>query len=83
MQSSRNEDNTARFLNCLMNADPKTGPRMPQIQQLEVTCPRFSGPIFAGKFQFSGMCDSGRRTRKDDEENQVFGGADCLHPAAR
>ena len=26
------------------------------------------GPIFAGKFQFSGMCDSGRWTRKDHEE---------------
>jgi transposase-like protein len=30
-----------------------------------LTCPRFSGPIFAGNFQFSGMSDSGRRTRKD------------------
>ena len=25
-----------------------------------LTCFRFAGPIFAGKFQFSGMSDSGR-----------------------
>ena len=29
------------------------------------------GPIFAGKFQFSGMTDSGRWTRKSDEEIEV------------
>jgi putative transposase len=29
-----------------------------------VTCFPVFGPIFAGKFQFSGMCDSGRWTRK-------------------
>jgi len=29
------------------------------------------GPIFAGKFQFSGMCGSGRWTTKDDEEIEV------------
>src|SRR5262249_23192577 len=40
------------------------------------------GPIIAGKFQFSGMGDSGRWTRKDHEENEVYGGADRLHPAA-
>src|SRR5262249_6063980 len=28
------------------------------------------------------MCDSGRWTRKDHEEIKVYGGADCLHPAA-
>jgi hypothetical protein len=49
---------------------------------LVVTCSRFAGPIFAGKFQFSGMTDSGRWTRKDHEEIEVFGGADCLHFAA-
>jgi len=43
-----------------------------------VTCFRFSGPINAGKFQFSGMCDSGRWTRKDHEEIEVHGSADCL-----
>ena len=44
--------------------------------------PPFSGPIFAGKFQFSGMDDSGRWTGKDDEKIEVFRGADRLHPAA-
>jgi hypothetical protein len=34
------------------------------IQLLTLTCSRFAGPIFAGKFQFSGMTDSGRWTRK-------------------
>src|SRR5262249_53962073 len=47
-----------------------------------MTCFPVFGPIFAGKFQFSGMCDSGRWTRKDPEEIEVHGGADCLHPAA-
>src|SRR5262249_54299814 len=47
-----------------------------------MTCFPVFGPIFAGKFQFSGMCDSGRWTRKDHEEIKVYGGADCLHPAA-
>jgi putative transposase len=47
-----------------------------------LTCFPVFGPIFAGKFQFSGMCDSGRWTRKDHEEIKVYGGADCLHPAA-
>src|SRR5215475_16058157 len=47
-----------------------------------VTCLPVFGPIIAGKFQFSGMCDSGRWTRKDHEEIEVYGGADCLHPAA-
>ena len=28
------KDNTARPLNCLMNADPQAGPWMPRIQQL-------------------------------------------------
>ena len=46
-----------------------------------MTCFRFSGPIVAGKFQFSGMCDSGRWTREDHEETEVHGGADYLHPA--
>jgi hypothetical protein len=36
-----------------------------------MTCSRFAGPIFAGKFQFSGMTDSGRWTRKDHEEIEV------------
>src|SRR5262249_40399762 len=48
----------------------------------QLTCFPVFGPIFAGKFQFSGMCDSGRWTRKDHEEIKVYGGADCLHPAA-
>src|SRR5215471_2500760 len=48
----------------------------------QVTCFPVFGPIFAGKFQFSGMCDSGRWTRKDHEEIKVYGGADRLHPAA-
>src|SRR5215510_14515098 len=47
-----------------------------------MTCLPVFGPIIAGKFQFSGMCDSGRWTRKDHEEIEVYGGADCLHPAA-
>jgi len=47
-----------------------------------LTCPRYFGPIFAGNFQFSGMCDSGRWTREDHEEIEVYGGADRLHPAA-
>src|SRR5262249_56620893 len=47
-----------------------------------VTCLPVFGPIIAGKFQFSGMCDSGRWTRQDHEEIEVYGGADCLHPAA-
>ena len=42
-----------------------------------ISCPVF-GPIFAGKFQFSGMCDSGRWTRKDHEEIEVYGGADTF-----
>src|SRR5438128_12543281 len=42
---------------------------------LAVTCLPVLGPIFAGKFQFSGMCDSGRWTRKDHEEIEVYGGA--------
>jgi len=33
-----------------------------------MTCSRFAGPIFAGKFQLSGMW-------KDHEEIEVFGGA--------
>ena len=47
-----------------------------------LTCFPVFGRIFAGKFQFSGLCDSGRWTRKDHEEIKVYGGADCLHPAA-
>ena len=47
-----------------------------------LTCSRFSGPIIAGKFQFSGMSDSGRWTGKDHEEIEVHGGADRLHFAA-
>jgi hypothetical protein len=52
-----------------------------QIERAGLTCPRYFGPIFAGKFQFSGMCDSGRWMRKDHEEIEVYGGADRLHPA--
>ena len=52
------------------------------IRPVAMTCFRFSGPRIAGKFQFSGMCDSGRWTGKDHEEIEVHGGADCLHPAA-
>jgi len=48
-----------------------------------MTCFPVFGPIFAGKFQFGGMRDSVRRTRKDHEEIKVYGGADCLHPACR
>jgi putative transposase len=44
----------------------------------DLTCSRFSGPKIAGKFQFSGKCDSGRWTRIE-----VYGGADCFHPAAQ
>jgi hypothetical protein len=40
-----------------------------------LTCfPNF-GLIIAGKFQFNGMCDSGRWTREDHEEIEVYGGA--------
>jgi hypothetical protein len=39
----------------------------------EVTCTRFSGPIIAGKFQLSGMSDSGHWTGKDHEEIEVHG----------
>jgi putative transposase len=48
-----------------------------------VTCLPVFGPLIAGKFQFSGECDSGRRTRKDPEEIEVHGGADRLRPAPR
>ena len=47
-----------------------------------MTCPRFSGPIIAGKFQFSGMSDSGRWTGKDHEEIEVHGSPDRLHLAS-
>ena len=47
---------------------------------LLVTCLPVSGPIFAGKFQFSG-CDSGRGRGLTHEEIEVHGGADRLHPA--
>jgi hypothetical protein len=47
-----------------------------------MTCSRFSGPIFAGKFQFSGKGDSGRWTGKSHEEIEVHGSADRVHPAA-
>ena len=48
----------------------------------QVTCFPVSGPIFAGKFQFSGTADSGRWTGKDDEAIEVHGGTDSLHFAA-
>jgi hypothetical protein len=48
-----------------------------------VTCPPLIGPIIAGKFQFSGMYDEGRWTRKQHEEVEVFGEPDRLHFAAR
>src|SRR5262244_2060282 len=54
----------------------------PFLARSDLTCLPVFGPIIAGKFQFSGMCDSGRWTRKDHEEIEVYGGADCLHPAA-
>jgi hypothetical protein len=44
-----------------------------------LTCLPVFGPIFAGKFQFSGM---GRWTRKDHEEIEGHGVTDCLHPAS-
>jgi hypothetical protein len=47
-----------------------------------MTCFRFSGPMIAGKFQFSGTCDSGRWTGNSHEAIEVHGGADSLHPAA-
>ena len=47
-----------------------------------VTCFPVFGPIFAGKFQFSGTADSGRWTGKDDEAIEVHGGTDSLHFAA-
>jgi hypothetical protein len=42
---------------------------------------RFSvfGPIIAGKFQFSGIADSGRWTRKDNEAIEIYRGADRFH----
>jgi hypothetical protein len=40
-----------------------------------MTCLPVFGPIIAGKFQFSGMCERGRRTRKDHEVIEVYGGA--------
>lgn len=43
---------------------------------------RFSGPRIAGKFQFSGICDSSRSDEEGPEAIEVYGGADCLHPAA-
>jgi hypothetical protein len=46
-----------------------------------MTCFLESGPIFAGKFQFSGTSPGGRWTGKDHEEIEVHGSADCLHPA--
>jgi hypothetical protein len=49
----------------------------------DVTCPPLIGPIIAGKFQFSGMYDEGRWTRKQHEEVEVFGEPDRLHFAAR
>ena len=48
----------------------------------QMTCFPVSGPIVAGKFQFSGTGDSGRWTGKDHEAIEVHGGADCLHPAS-
>jgi len=48
----------------------------------EVTCLAVFVPIFAEKFQFSGVGDSGRWTRKEHEEIEVYGGADRLHPTA-
>jgi len=39
-----------------------------------VTCSRFAGPIFALKFQFSGMTDSGRWTGKHHEEIDNWAG---------
>jgi hypothetical protein len=47
-----------------------------------VTCLPVFGPIIAGKFQFSGECDSGRRTRTDHEEIEVHGGANRLCASA-
>src|SRR5262249_14836113 len=49
---------------------------------MAMTCFPVVGPIFAGKFQFSGVGDSGRWTRKDHEEIEVYGGTDRLHPTA-
>src|SRR5262249_21093449 len=60
----------------------KTGARTLTCPSRAGTAIPVFGPIIAGKFQFSGMCDSGRWTRKDHEEIEVYGGADCLHPAA-
>ena len=58
-----------------------TGSGENEAQQL-LTCDLVFGPIFAGKFQFSGTSPGGRWTRKDHEEIEVHGGTDCLHPAA-
>ena len=47
-----------------------------------VTCLPVFGPVFVGIFQFSGMPYRGRWTRKDDEEIEVFRGADRFHSAS-
>jgi hypothetical protein len=51
--------------------------------RIGMTCLPVSGPIFAGNFQFSGKWDSGRYTREDHEEIEVYRAADRLHPAGR
>ena len=51
-------------------------------EKKELTCSRFSGPKIAGKFQFSGISDSGRWTRNGHEAIEIHGGTDCLHFAA-
>jgi hypothetical protein len=52
-----------------------------QLHRELVTCFLEFGPIFAGKFQFSGTSPEGRWTRKDHEEIEVHRSADCLHLA--
>ena len=47
----------------------------------KMTCFPVSGPIYAGKFQFSGCVIRAAGRGMTHEEIEVHGGADCLHPA--
>jgi hypothetical protein len=51
-------------------------PPLPSNRAQLVTCLPVFGPIIAGKFQFGGVCDSSRWTRKDHEDTEVLGGAE-------